>query len=418
MLLQFNFSNFKSFKDDNTLDLTATKITEYSNKVRTIGNEKILPLSAIFGANAHGKSNVIEAFRYMTDYVINSLNYGGETDKKDDKSNFYKPTPFLFDNESKEKVSTFEVYFMESNDNNSKQYNYGFTVNSAGVEEEWLNYRTKSYKKDEYKNIFYRNTLDNTLDLSGLPKNCVKNIEIALEKETLIVSLGSKLKIDKLKLIRNWFYKNEFANFSEPMEDLFISRLVPNDFATSKKVQDDVVRYLNSFDTSIVGFEVEKIDNNTLSINSMHKVANSNTLVGIPLEEESSGTLKMFTLYRLLQNVLERGGVLFIDELNARLHPLLVRNFLITFTDTEINTNNAQLIFTTHDAWQLKSDTLRRDEIWFTEKDSSGVSTLYSLHDFKDDDSKIRKDEDYEKNYLLGKYGAIPNLTYLDILGV
>ena len=109
-----------------------------------------------------------------------------------------------------------------------------------------------------------------------------------------------------------------------------------------------------------------------------------------------------------------------IDELNARLHPLLVRNFIITFLNPEINVNHAQLIFTTHEAWLLANNLLRRDEIWFTEKDSDGATTLYSLADFVDEDGvKIRKDESFEKNYLLGKYGAIPELKSFDMfLGV
>ena len=108
--------------------------------------------------------------------------------------------------------------------------------------------------------------------------------------------------------------------------------------------------------------------------------------------------------------------ITFVDELNARLHPLLVRVFLIMFLNPETNPHHAQLVFTTHDSWQLSNDLLRRDEIWFTEKASSGVSTLYSLADFVDNDgAKIRKDENYEKNYLLGKYGAIPTLKCLDM---
>ena len=117
-----------------------------------------------------------------------------------------------------------------------------------------------------------------------------------------------------------------------------------------------------------------------------------------------------------LQEVLEKGRVFFIDELNARLHPLLVRNFILTFLNPKINTNHAQLVFTTHDTWQLSNQLLRRDEIWFVEKDDRGVSTLYSLADFVDEDgSRIRKDESYEKNYLIGKYGAIPTLKSIDI---
>lgn len=116
---------------------------------------------------------------------------------------------------------------------------------------------------------------------------------------------------------------------------------------------------------------------------------------------------------------MESGSVFFIDELNARLHPLLVRNFILAFLNPQINKNNAQLIFTTHDTWQLSNNLLRRDEIWFTEKDVNGVSSLYSLADFTNEDgSKIRRDESYEKNYLVGKYGAIPSLKNIVYVAV
>lgn len=125
----------------------------------------------------------------------------------------------------------------------------------------------------------------------------------------------------------------------------------------------------------------------------------------------------MFALYPELHEVLRNGSVYFVDELNARLHPLLVRNIILTFLNPEINNQHAQLVFTTHDTWQLSNRLLRRDEIWFAEKNDQGVSTLYSLADFVDEDGeKIRKDENYEKNYLLGKYGAIPTLKSIGFI--
>lgn len=419
MLLQFNFKNFKSFKDDTTIDLTATKISEFNNHVISIANERILPVAAIFGANASGKSNVQEAFRYMSMYVINSLDYGDESDQKKKKSRFFKPTPFLFDSDSRTAESSFEVYFIDSEENGAKTYNYGFTVNSTGVCEEWLNYKSKT-SRGNYKKIFYRN--GNELDLSGIPSKSQENLKIALENETLIVSLGAKLKIAKLKYIRDWFINNDFADFGKPIENFFLSQLIPEGFAEDEKVRKNVVDYFASFDPSIIGFNVEVLktdddeENDHLKIDAIHKMIDSNQSAAIPLQNESAGTLKMFALYPMLQDVLSTGGVLFVDELNARLHPLLVRTFIITFLNPEINTKNAQLIFTSHDSWQLNGNMLRRDEIWFTEKTLDGVSTLYSLADFVDEDGvKIRKDENYEKNYLLGKYGAIPSLKYFDM---
>lgn len=417
MLIQFRYKNFKSFRDDTILDFSATKITEHADRVVQIGNEKILPTAAIFGANASGKSNVIQAFRFMTTYVIESFAFGGEGDDKKSKTKKLKQTPFLFDKDSKDAESSFEVYFISSEEAGCKSYNYGFTLDQSGIVEEWLNAKSKTARS--YKTVFYRNR--DELDLSGLPAKSQEIIRMTLEPETLIVSLGAKLKISKLKCIRDWFYDTNFTNFGNPIENVFLSSLIPDGFADDKDVQKKVVDYFASFDSSIVGFNVEVIksddeDSRHIKIDALHEVIGSDEFASIPLEEESDGTLKMFALYPALQDTLESGGVLFVDELNARLHPLLVRGFLITFLNPETNPNHAQLVFTTHDSWQLSNNLLRRDEIWFTEKEQSGVSTLYSLADFVDEDgSKIRKDESYEKNYLLGKYGAIPTLKYFDM---
>jgi len=417
MLIQFRYKNFKSFRDDTILDFSATKITEHSDRVVQIGNERILPTAAIFGANASGKSNVIQAFRFMTSYVIESFAFGGEGDDKKSKTKKLKQTPFLFDKDSKNAESSFEVYFISSEDAGCKSYNYGFTLDQTGISEEWLNVKSKTARA--YKPVFYRNRHE--LDLSGLPAKSQEIVRMTLEQETLIVSLGAKLKIAKLKCIRDWFYDTNFTNFGNPIENVFLSSLIPDGFADDKDVQKKVVDYFATFDSSIVGFNVEVIksddeDSRHVKIDALHKVIGSDEFAPIPLEEESDGTLKMFALYPALQDTLESGGILFVDELNARLHPLLVRGFLITFLNPETNPNHAQLVFTTHDSWQLSNNLLRRDEIWFTEKEPSGVSTLYSLADFVDEEgAKIRKDESYEKNYLLGKYGAIPTLKYFDM---
>ena len=420
MFIQFAFKNYKSFRDDTVLDLSATKITEHNERVVTIGKERMLPTAAIYGANASGKSNVIEAFRFMTTYVMDSLNYGGEMSKKGSKSRVVRRTPFLFDTNSKNEDSTFEVFFITSEDMGCKTYNYGFALNDDGVSEEWLNVKSKTAK--EYKRIIYRG--EGELDLSGIPAKSRENIRIALEKETLIVSLGAKLKIAKLKMIRDWFFNVNFTNFGDPIENAFVSRLLPYEFAESKEVQKNIIKYFSSFDSSIVDFDVTEFKDEAgeehIRIEAVHKVAGTDELTSIPFEDESDGTLKMFALYQAMHDALESGGVFCIDELNARLHPLLVRNFIITFLNPEINVNHAQLIFTTHEAWLLANNLLRRDEIWFTEKDSDGATTLYSLADFVDEDGvKIRKDESFEKNYLLGKYGAIPELKSFDMfLGV
>lgn len=398
------------------MDLSAAKMTEFSDRVVSEGNDKILPMAAIYGANASGKSNIYNAFEYMADYVIESFKYGDEEEKFEE----YRPTPFLFDSVSNDAESSFEVYFTIPGDKAEKTYNYGFCVDRHGVTEEWLNSKAKTARK--YTSIFYRSTEENTLDLSGLPKSSRDNIQVALEKQVLIVSLGAKLKVTKCKDIRDWFMANEFADFGDPFTNFFLSRRLPKGFVDDDSVQKKVIEYFASFDEHIKDFEIEKLPHDadskeeTYKISSLHKKIDSDTFAAIPLSMESAGTLKMFALYPELQDVLEKGSVFFIDELNARLHPLLVRNFLLTFLNPEINTKHAQLIFTTHDTWQLSNQLLRRDEVWFTEKDEQGISKLYSLADFVDESgTRIRKDESYEKNYLIGKYGAIPTLKSIDI---
>ena len=416
MLIQFNFKNYKSFRDEATLDLSAAKMTEFSDRVVSEGNDKILPMAAIYGANASGKSNIYNAFGYMADYVIESFKYGDEEEKFEE----YRPTPFLFDSVSNDAESSFEVYFTIPGDKAEKTYNYGFCVDRHGVTEEWLNVKAKTARK--YASVFYRSTEEDTLDLSGLPKSSRDNIQVALEKQVLIVSLGAKLKVNKCKDIRDWFMANEFADFGDPFTNFFLLRRLPKGFVDDNSVQKKVIEYFASFDEHIKDFEIEKLPHDadskeeTYKISSLHKKIDSDTFAAIPLSMESAGTLKMFALYPELQDVLEKGSVFFIDELNARLHPLLVRNFLLTFLNPEINTRHAQLIFTTHDTWQLSNQLLRRDEVWFTEKDEQGISKLYSLADFVDESgARIRKDESYEKNYLIGKYGAIPTLKSIDI---
>ena len=420
MLLKFSFKNFKSFRNEATLDLTATKITEHSERNFEVGNVKVLPVACIIGANASGKSNVMEAFRFMQGYVRTSLMYlNSSMNMSYEVSDVIKPMPFFFDKESKNKGSKFEIIFSLNGDEKERVFEYGFVNNNNTIEEEWLKYKSKT-SRDEAKNIFSRRF--NKIENNGLKKEIIRNIETSLRPEVLVVSLGAQLNEPLLKEIMNWFYNSQTINFGDPEENSYIASGRP--FAgtlLNKKVQEDVVKYLSSFDDTIKGIKVYEnkgINPNhkgTIEVSFYHRIIGTDEEQELPMEFESSGTRKMLDLYYFFKEIIKRGGVLIIDELNSRLHPLLIRNILQIFTNKTINKNNAQLIFTSHDIWQLKSDILRRDEIWFTEKDKDGASTLYSLSDFVDGNGdKIRKDEDYQKNYILGKYGAIPKLKGFD----
>ena len=267
MLIQFRFKNFKSFRDDTVLDFSATEDTENENRIAKVGDERILTAACIFGPNASGKSNVIKAFRYMMEYVTSSVVYS-----RDKVRGINRLTPFLFDNKSRDAESLFEVFFSRETGRGCTIYNYGFSVSQNGVTEEWLNYKAASGK--EYNSIFYRGK--NELDLSGIPEKRRENIEISLEKETLILSLGSFLKINRFKIVIDWFMKNRITNFGNPRENEGLSHQAPAGFADNLDVQNQVKNYLAAFDSSIIGFDVEVLKSDDdgkqiLNIKTKHK---------------------------------------------------------------------------------------------------------------------------------------------------
>lgn len=416
MLLQFYFSNYRSFEGEGILDMRASGSNELSSHIRNTLNEKVLPVTAIYGANASGKSSVFEAFQFMALCVLESLSFSD-----DNKKNPYKlkVDSFKF-SESREKPSEFEINYIDKKGKKELYYNYGFKIDNSGILEEYLASNTKTgVKRNEDYTYIFKRERNQKLYLDSSIEKFRENLEISLKEKTLLVSLGAKLNIDEFIRVRTWFINTEVINFSNSLYGAFLENILPNNIIESEEVRKNLVSFINSFDDSIIDIEVEKIsaidenDKDNYRVFTIHKSDKGTSTARISMNEESSGTKKMFSLYQTLLDVLEKGGVFFADELDIKLHPLLMRNILLTFTDKEKNSNNAQLIFTTHNTIYMDMDLLRRDEIWFVEKDS-GVSNLYSLDDITNEKGeKIRKDSNYEKHYLLGNYGAIPNLKNL-----
>lgn len=416
MLLQFYFSNYRSFEGEGILDMRASGSNELSSHIRNTLNEKVLPVTAIYGANASGKSSVFEAFQFMALCVLESLSFSD-----DNKKNPYKlkVDSFKF-SESREKPSEFEINYIDKKGKKELYYNYGFKIDNSGILEEYLAYNTKTgVKRNEDYTYIFKRERNQKLYLDSSVEKFRENLEISLKEKTLLVSLGAKLNIDEFIRVRTWFINTEVINFSNSLYGALLENILPNNIIESEEVRKNLVSFINSFDDSIIDIEVEKIsaidenDKDNYRVFTIHKSDKGTSTARISMNEESSGTKKMFSLYQTLLDVLEKGGVFFADELDIKLHPLLMRNMLLTFTDKEKNPNNAQLIFTTHNTIYMDMDLLRRDEIWFVEKDK-GVSNLYSLDDITNEKGeKVRKDSNYEKHYLLGNYGAIPNLKKL-----
>lgn len=416
MLLQFCFSNYRSFEGEGILDMRASGSNELSSHIRNTLNEKVLPVTAIYGANASGKSSVFEAFQFTALCVLESLSFSD-----DNKKNPYKlkVDSFKF-SESREKPSEFEINYIDKKGKKELYYNYGFKIDNSGILEEYLASNTKTgVKRNEDYTYIFKRERNQKLYLDSSIEKFRENLEISLKEKTLLVSLGAKLNIDEFIRVRTWFINTEVINFSNSLYGAFLENILPNNIIESEEVRKNLVSFINSFDDSIIDIEVEKIsaidenDKDNYRVFTIHKSDKGTSTARISMNEESSGTKKMFSLYQTLLDVLEKGGVFFADELDIKLHPLLMRNILLTFTDKEKNPNNAQLIFTTHNTIYMDMDLLRRDEIWFVEKDN-GVSNLYSLDDITNEKGeKVRKDSNYEKHYLLGNYGAIPNLKKL-----
>ncbi|MEG1576525.1 MAG: AAA family ATPase, partial [Clostridium sp.] len=201
MLIQFNFKNFKSFRDEVSLDLSATKITEHEDHVVDVASDKLLKVAAIYGANASGKSNVYDAFDYMSYYVAESFKFGDEDENRRKKeANYQKVTPFLFDDQSRKEETTFEVFYVDNSENTGKTYQYGFSLKEDEVVEEWLYSKAKT-ARNSYRTVFYRKKGEE-LEMNGFSKSHVENIQASLNKEALIVSLGAKLRVAKLKKVR------------------------------------------------------------------------------------------------------------------------------------------------------------------------------------------------------------------------
>lgn len=421
MLLQFRFYNFRSFKGDAVLDMRASGSNEYEYHVRMDGADKVLPVAAVYGANASGKSNVYKAFFKMCQYIATSFVLDDRSVQDANNGvirrflSYYPYDPFLFPQDRKTEM---EVCFTAVAAGRVQYFKYGFALDEDGVREEWLgqNFKTRIVKGQPFHMLFERKR-GGELSLDKDLEKYRENLELSLQKRVLILSLGAKLNIQELLPVYEWFYTQGFVSDHEDPDDTDESRL-GRSIRKDTKFTKELLSFIHSFDDSIVDLEARKdLAASSMGLDAYRIFTAHRNFDGavkwMPLTEESSGTIQMFFLFQRLQDCLARGNVLFADELDGKLHPLLMRNMILNFTDPERNPHHAQLIFTTHNTEYLDMNLLRRDEIWFTEK-KDGVSDLFSLDDVQDAAGhKIRKDCNYAKNYLLGKYGAIPAMREL-----
>lgn len=415
MLLYFKFRNYACFKDEVVLDMRATDVEDVTESAVDECGKKVIPVAAIFGANASGKTKLLNALHYAKTYIRRSYDWNDSQNSFDDETLEF-PTgyrkhlisrlllpQFLFNNVIGN-TSYFEIAFSMSNN----IYKYSFELNSdCDVLNESL------YCENNEIIVFKRNAETGIIEFNKdvIDEKFNENILTSLYKKTLIVSIGSVLRIplfeDIVHFSRNLTYT---SGLRPPRTSLYIAHRLKKD---NDDLIHDLIEYIKIFDNSIIGISLKSDSDDELSRNRLythHKIIGNDEIKMLPLENESEGTQTMLDLYFYLRPVLESGSILLVDELTASLHPLLVRAIIHAFKDKKVNRNHAQLIFTTHEVWLLNDDAIRADGIWFTEKDESGVSSLYSLADFAD----ITGDDiNFMDRYLQGRFGGVPNLKTL-----
>ena len=402
MLIRFSFKNFKSFKNENCLDMEATSLKEHEYNVAKIDNGEYLKVSAIYGANASGKTNVLQAFDYMKKRILVS-----DDSKKNsliDEENIYS---FMINNDP----IALEVEILAKN---NKIYKYGFEVLKDKIISEWLFEK----RVNKFYSIFERENNN----VSMKPNKISELVNI--DERTLFLNIYSKIdrNNEDFSNVYDWFVNSTYLDLGNPNFERFINNRVSLKILSDENYKKEVLKFIKTFDSGIEGIkttpdsiEAVKSNNGIIDIEVIHRGENGE-LKALPFYLESNGTRKMFHLFDFFMDALKNGMVLFVDELDAKLHPLLTRYIINLFHNSDTNKGNGQLIYSTHDTVNLNKDTFRRDEIWFAEKDKDGVSKIYSLADYKINDVKVRNDATYNKDYLSGRYGAIPVLENFEVI--
>jgi AAA15 family ATPase/GTPase len=415
MLIEFRVENHRSLLEEQALTLECSNLDDPSDRrPRNIEGHStpILPICALYGANASGKSNILGALDFMRESVIDSH-------RRWEPDIGVPRKPFAWAN-GLDTPSAFEITFVQ----HGTKYQYGFSVNDKLIEEEWLfawpnHHKQVWFERDQNQYHFGDHlkgsnklieevTRPNALFLSAAAQNNHKQLSDIFSWFRNIISIGASGKINHPD---NFRYSPRFSLSDYLQLSLFENS---NFEDANKDFKPRLVELLQSADTGVVN--IKTIEGEPLSRRHSRPLTRvilqhqpDDDSAWLDLEDESEGTKTLFRIAPALFQVLDRGSVLAVDELESSLHPLLALTILNLFNNPETNPNNAQLLFTTHDTnllgTTLGEPPLRRDQVWFTEKDRTGKSYLYPLTDFKP-----KQLENLERGYLQGRYGAIPFL--------
>ena len=396
MLVNFSFKNFRSFRNEMTLSMEATSIQELSDSVVASYGVELLPVAVLYGANSSGKSNVLKALKAMRDVLLTSV-------KLNPKERL-DAEPFSLDLTSTGEPTSFEIQFTL----NGSKFRYGFDYTSESIMAEWLYEKRQGEREFE---LFLRSGNEFKISKTRFAEGIGK--QEATPPNRLFVSLVAQLNGKVAQSILDWFSNIEYMSGMDGMG--YAGKTLRTIFY-HKAGKDDIVNLLHQtnlgFDSIQVSMKEDSVDSKTVH-NIFDNEGNVVCQKEFPTDKmESEGTKKMIEIAGPIVDAIRLGQTLIVDELDAKLHPFLTRKIISMFMDKGFNKKGAQLIFATHDTNLLNIQYLRRDQIWFTEKDKTDSTELYSLVEFRDEaGNKVRNDRNIEKDYINGRYGAIPFMS-------
>lgn len=412
MLLSFTVTNFKSLKDTQTLSMVGTSL-KGPHKPFALSypgeGSGVLPCAIIYGANASGKSNLLDAFIRMKNMVFASYTHT-------QKYRRLPYHPFLLDDEAAQQETVFDISFIQS----GIRYDYGFSYNEEKICEEWL----FSYPEGRRRKMFERKDLE--IEFGSSMKGAKKVLAGFLSNTSLFLTVGTQNNHEELSAVSNFFEKTYTSNkitvetallnqsFSKEIIDKrsisFLEaigtgicqyRVDSSDLSEEKKKTiTEVIKLFSKFGE--LGVTENDFDEKDHQIKLGHKNS-EDKVIFFSGDMESAGTRRLLLMLNKIFKALDEGYLAIIDEIDASLHTYAVEIIVGLFLDPVMNAKGAQLLATTHDTNLLNTEFVRRDEIWFVEKNRVGESNYFSLAEIKS-----RKDEVFEKSYLQGRYGAIP----------
>jgi uncharacterized protein len=410
MLISFSLQNWMSFKEKATLSMVASRQTTFSNRLARIGNRnRILPIAAIYGGNASGKSNISKALEFAKNFIVNGV-------KKDERIGVI---PFALCKETRESPSDFYFQFSDINQN---IYEYFFSVDKERVHKEKLTKLTTTrenvlfervldkftvIENDERLKFTSVNTLKNKLFLTNTieqNQHQYESIYSWFSKALKIITPKSLYMFEELSLRESWLekYAVNLKNL-----DTGISRIEEENVEDSTIPQSKDVRYIIELIDDQRFIEHEKDGKKEYKKLVTYHTCKDGEEVKFELDQESDGTIRLMDIlpaFIFTQD--DDFEIIIIDEIERSLHHMLVKKLLENYLRTRKNNNRKQIIFTTHDLLLMDQELMRRDEMFLVERNSDGESSIQSISDYKN----VRIDKDLKKNYLLGRFGGIPKI--------